>query len=313
VQLALSSDCGISVCIVLKDSYQQISVGLPLVLSQRIDAPFEVIVVDSGSTDGSAEFVRGLSHSSTNLKLVTIEPRQFHHAGTRNFAAALAEGRWCVFLNGDAVPANDRWLDRLTSPVRDEQRGIALSYSRQVGRADVDSNNARRVAFNYGERSLVKGMNAQLSTKERYFFSTVSCCVDTQRLPPPLFPEDLPVNEDMALIARAFCDSFKAAYCADSIVCHSHNYGYLGILRRAFDNAAVFRRLGFFEGSGPGAARDGLDYLTASFHSLRGEGFEKQTEFLLFFFCTAAGALLGKHHRVLPRSLAKRISVYGTV
>jgi len=311
--LASSASFSVAVCILLKNSLKNIEAGLPLVLSQRTEHLFEIIVVDSGSTDGSLQFVRKMADSANTLRVVTIDPAQFHHARTRNYAASLSNARYLVFLNGDAVPAGDRWLEQLTAPLMDEASGVALSYSRQVCRPDVDSNNACRIAFNYGDKSLIRGMDVPSGAKERYFFSSVSCCVDTQQLSPPLFPEDLPVNEDMALAERALHSGHRIAYCAESVVCHSHNHGYGGILRRSFDNAVVYHRMGYFKESGPGFKRDGLDYLTTSMRCLRGQGPVRKAQFLLFFVCTALGAVLGKHYALLPHSLAQRLTVYGTV
>lgn len=303
----------IAVCIILKNGCPWIETSLPRILTQRIDAPFEVIVVDSGSSDGSVEFVQRLCSESDNVRLICIAPSDFHHAKTRNFAAGVSQARFRVFLNGDAVPADGQWLERLTAPVMSGAAGIALSYSRQRSRADVDTNNGCRIAFNYGPQSLVKSNEMQLTPKQRHMFSSVSCCVDTEVLGSPLFRDDIPVNEDVALAAQALRDGLKVAYCADSVVLHSHNLGYLEILRRSFDNAVVFQRLAIFDEHGPGVGRDGLDYLGASLLGLQHRGVAAKTRFMLFFACTAVGALLGKHYLKLPRRLAKHLSIYGTV
>ena len=303
----------ITVCIILKNGLSWIRVSLPRILTQRIDADFDVVVVDSGSSDGSVEFIQALCKEFDNVRLDCIEPSDFHHAKTRNFAASLSQARYRVFLNGDAIPVDEHWLERLVLPLRNDAADVALSYSRQVSRASVDTNNGCRIAYNYGPTSLIKTRETRLTPKQRHMFSSVSCCVDTERLKAPLFREDIPVNEDVALAARALRDGLGVAYCADSVVEHSHNLGYLDMFRRSFDNAAVFHRLSVFDEAGPGVARDGWDYLSASLRRLQDHNVVARTRFLTFFACTAAGALLGRNYPKLPRWLTTRISIYGTV
>ncbi len=70
---------------------------------------FETIVVDNGSTDGSADFVR--SRASDPATLVPLEANA-GYAGGNNRGFAAARGTWAVFLNND-TGADARWLEEL--------------------------------------------------------------------------------------------------------------------------------------------------------------------------------------------------------
>src|SRR3954469_23198095 len=74
----------------------------------------EVVVVDSGSTDGSVAIARG-----AGATVIEIAPEQFGHGRTRNLAAGRASGDVIAFLTQDATPAAG-WL----AAVRE---GLALS------------------------------------------------------------------------------------------------------------------------------------------------------------------------------------------
>ena len=70
---------------------------------------FEVIVVDNGSSDGSAAFLRSIN----NPKLRIVElPVNRGFAGGCNAGIAIAQGRLIATLNNDAE-ADPRWLDQL--------------------------------------------------------------------------------------------------------------------------------------------------------------------------------------------------------
>jgi len=70
--------------------------------------PFEIVLADNGSTDGSIDFV------SARFPGVTIadNQRNLGYAAGNNAAARTARGDVLVFLNNDTIPAPD-WLARL--------------------------------------------------------------------------------------------------------------------------------------------------------------------------------------------------------
>jgi glycosyltransferase involved in cell wall biosynthesis len=91
----------ISVVIPLYNKAAEIERTLLSVLAQSVQ-PREIIVVDDGSTDGSAEIVERIA--SPLLRLV----RQSNAgvSAARNKAISLASGRWVALLDGD-----DRWCE----------------------------------------------------------------------------------------------------------------------------------------------------------------------------------------------------------
>lgn len=68
--------------------------------------PFEVVVVDDGSADGTSEWLKSRSFRMP-VKVLTQENRG--PAAARNTGVAVAAGRWVAFLGDDTVPATG-WL-----------------------------------------------------------------------------------------------------------------------------------------------------------------------------------------------------------
>jgi rhamnosyltransferase len=98
---------------------------LDAVAGQRIDGAFEILVIDSGSTDSTLDIIADFPQ----VRLVRIPNEEFGHGRTRNFAAHEARGRYVAYLTHDAVPASDRWLYELLKPFELSDRVAAVMGS----------------------------------------------------------------------------------------------------------------------------------------------------------------------------------------
>ncbi len=92
-------DLRISVVIPAYQAERFVAQAVGSVLDQT-DRPLEVIVVDDGSSDGTAEVVSGFGSSVT-----LISKNHAGEASARNAGVRAANGEWVAFLDAD-----DRWL-----------------------------------------------------------------------------------------------------------------------------------------------------------------------------------------------------------
>ncbi len=298
----------------VKNELRHLRRSLPVLLEQDTELPFDLTVIDSGSTDGSLDYLQGLTEADGRVRVVQIPPSEFHHARTRNLGAEITSGRLLVYLGGDAIPLGSSWLRTLAAPILAPRTDVVATYGRQVPRAGAGISNQCRMAYNYGPRPVEKRATARLSAKERYFFSSVACCIDRSRVASPPFDERFPVNEDITLSHRIIAAGSAIAYVPEAVVEHSHEYSSWQVLRRYFDHQVVYEGLGIFGAAQPDdSMRDLRAFLRASIVQLRGHGPLDYARVGAFLCASAIGLPLGRHRRVLPRALRRRLRVYGTV
>ncbi len=99
---------------------------------QRLDRLLEILIIDSGSTDGTAEYLR----RQPFVRLIEIPNSEFNHGLTRNRGVREATGEIVVLATQDARPADDQWMQRLVDCFADPK--VAGAYSRQVPRPDAN-------------------------------------------------------------------------------------------------------------------------------------------------------------------------------
>jgi rhamnosyltransferase len=305
----------ISIVRVAKNDLHNLRHSIPLVLQQNISLPYEIIVIDSGSSDGSVEFLKQISKVNSRLLLYEIPSGEFHHARTRNLGISLSKSNIVVFLNGDAIPCDEHWLNNIVSPViKGEPVGIAASYGKQVPRDDADISNYCRMTFNYHNNFMIKDKNSKLSKAELYFFSTVNCCINTKMISAPVFDEKYPVYEDVSLSYKIINSELRIVYCPDAAVIHSHNFSYYDILRRYFDAGSTWQRIGIFLQKDQSINSDRKRFVEHSFNILKKRSIIEKLKFSGFLIFAGLGFKLGLNYHYLPKSICRKyLSQYGTV
>ena len=93
---------------------------------------FELLVIDSGSTDRTLEIVKQFPH-----RLIQIEPTQYYPGSVLNMAIKKARGELIVFQNSDAVPLRHDTLGNLIKAFDDPVNQAALT--RQLPRPEADT------------------------------------------------------------------------------------------------------------------------------------------------------------------------------
>jgi len=234
-----------SVLIPVKNGGERFGEVLTAVKRQRTAWPFELIVVDSGSTDGSQALA--LRHGA---RLIEIPPAEFGHGRTRNLAARHARGEFLVFLTHDAVPAHEYWLQNLVDACAMSE-GCAGAFGPHLAHPEARHVTRRELAEHFAgfgtERRLFRMDDPQRYRADEglrqflHFFSSNNACLRRsvwERYPLP----DVDFAEDQTWAKTVIEAGFAKAYAPDAPVYHSHDFGAWETLQRNFDEASAFRR-----------------------------------------------------------------------
>ena len=184
---------------------------------------WKLIVIDSGSSDGSQELIRTFEPEH----FVEIPPGTYITGRVLNQGMKLAETDLCIFLNADATPQNRQWLSHLVSAL--SRPGIAAVFGRQIPRPDCD-------AVFAGDYERCFGENRE-SVQWDHFFSMVSSGLKRSVWKERGFREDLQYAEDDEYTRWCRRSGHDVTYVPESVVTHSHNYSATQIYGRAFGDA----------------------------------------------------------------------------
>jgi rhamnosyltransferase len=240
----------ISVVLLTKNGGALLAECLDAVASQRLGQPYEVIAIDSGSTDGSAELLA----ADPRVRLVRIAPAEFQHGHTRNLAMRTAAGELVVFLTQDAVPAGPDWLAAFERFMQGHPE-VAGAFGRQVPRDDADALEAWEVSrhfetFRRGpvvfRRPAMEHVPSDGVARARlHFFSNVNSCIRREAWARVPFPE-IEFGEDQLWAREVQRAGMATGYADEAVVRHSHDYGPLRLFARRYDEARfMHRHLGY--------------------------------------------------------------------
>jgi len=203
--------------------------------------PHELLVCDSGSTDGSLQTAR--EHGA---RVIEIAPERFNHGTTRNLLLGEAAGEHVALLSQDAEPADERWLERLLEgfELADD---VGLVYGPYRPRPDAAA--PVRMELERWFKLLAPGGQPRVDRLDpseraslpaaaligpRGFFTDANACIARQLWREVPFRE-VSCAEDRALAVDMLRAGHAKVFVPAAAVVHSHTYGTRDELRRAFD------------------------------------------------------------------------------
>lgn len=251
----------------------------------------EIVVIDSGSTDGTVEIA-----TQAGCVLTTIRREEFSFGRSLNLGCEAASGDILVFVSGHCVPTDDNWLDRLCRPIVDGR--VQYTYGRQIGGPDSRFSECRIFEKYFPPQSRVP--------QQGFFCNNANAALQRQAWERYRFDEELTGLEDMELAKRLVSDGGKLGYVAEACVYHYHREAWPQVRRRFEREAIALQKIMPHIHVGP---LDTVRYIGSSIrhdvrHAMANGGLRgRMGEILRYRWAQYTGSYRGNHeHRRLSRA-----------
>jgi rhamnosyltransferase len=293
----------VSIIVLTKNAGERFEMLMRRIFSQKYSGEFEVLVIDSGSSDGTLDIAK-----KYGSRIFKIKPQEFHHSRTRNLGAKLAQGKYLVYITQDALPLDEYLLINLISPL-DGDSQVAGVYGRQI--AYPDAKPMEKFFYEYfypNERRVItsKDLNdlSEFCTTHVYI-SDVCSALRKEAWAHVTFDESIIMAEDKKWAIDVLRAGYKIVYEPKATVYHSHNYSITSIFKRRFDDGVAMRQI--FGKSG-GVTSRGLIYLLSEIKYLTNNYKSWIPYALIYDLAMFTGLTLGKYYQYVPYKLRTKMS-----
>lgn len=102
----------ISIAIMVRDAGPILDTFLARLALQEVEVPYEIVALYFGRHEDSFEKLRRVC-----TRVLRIAPDEFNFGNSRDLVCGLANGEFIVTASVDALPIDNYWLRRMTSPL----------------------------------------------------------------------------------------------------------------------------------------------------------------------------------------------------
>jgi rhamnosyltransferase len=221
---------------------------LAKVSEQKLDDEFEVLVIDSGSTDQTLDIIK--KHKKVILH--EIPNSEFGHGKTRQLAAKLAKGEFVVYLTHDAIPATESWLYEMLRPFEMNPKIVGVLGRQQPRLGCIP-------LIKYDIIGVFKGFGPQFGTTIFYkdtfidsqsvydavaFYSDSNSAARKSALLGEIPYQDVDYAEDQVFGRDILENGYYKAYAPRGVVFHSNEIRISEYRNRIFDEYLGLRKVG---------------------------------------------------------------------
>jgi tetratricopeptide (TPR) repeat protein/glycosyltransferase involved in cell wall biosynthesis len=225
---------------------QLIKEVLDRVQQQHTPWPFQIVIVDSSSTDGTQEYLR----QQQDIVFHTIPQSEFQHGATRNLGVQLSDAEYIAFLTQDAFPAGNYWLYDLVSCLEAHPAAAGV-FGRHVAYEEATEFTKRDLLQHFEgfdqfpvelslQTNFEKLRQGDLGWQQvLHYYSDNNSCLRRnvwERYPYP----EVYYGEDQMWADVIIKAGYSKVYSKAALVYHSHDYNYQETFKRAKTEAEFF-------------------------------------------------------------------------
>jgi len=226
---------------------------LEAVVNQRTPWPFEILVIDSGSTDETLATVE----KYPNVRLHKIEKSEFNHGATRNLGAEMTTGDYIAFLTHDAMPYHDRWLFNLVSSLERHPNAAGV-YGKHLAYPDASVFTKRDLNNHFDAINELPLALSKDTDKDRWkenniswqqalhFYSDNNSCMRREIFEKIPY-QQVVFGEDQLWAWDIIQAGYEKIYAPQAAVYHSHDYDEQENFDRSQIESAFFKHFFGYE------------------------------------------------------------------
>lgn len=197
-------------------------------IAQQTIKDVQVILVDSGSTDGTLDVA-----AIHQIQVVHIAPDEFTFGRSLNRGIAQAQSEKVVIASAHVYPVYPDWLERLLAPLDNPQTGLV--YGKQRGAETSYFSENQVFAHWYPEQSHI--------CQDQPFCNNANSAIQRSLWEKHAFDETLSGLEDIAWAKWVLEQGKYLAYVAEAEVIHVHHETPQGVYNRYKREAMAFKRI----------------------------------------------------------------------
>lgn len=186
-------------------------------IMQQNSNDFEIIVVDSGSTDATLSIA-----SQYPVKILKINKEDFSFGSSLNTGCEAAVGHFLIFVSAHVYPVYDDWITQLLQPFENER--VACVYGKQRGNSATKFSEHQVFAHWFPETSDLN--------QDHPFCNNANAAVRRSVWEGVHYDETITGLEDLAWAKHVTSAGFRIAYNADAEVVHVHEETAWQVLNR---------------------------------------------------------------------------------
>jgi glycosyltransferase involved in cell wall biosynthesis len=219
----------IAVSIVIRSFNEEQHLGnLLKSIAQQNFRDFEVVLVDSGSTDQTLQIAKQYS-----VRIENILPKEFTFGRSLNQGIRVSRGEIVVIASAHVLPLSENWLTAIVEPFDDKL--VAMSYGKQRGGKGSQYSENQHWRNWFPEQSdLDQSSN---------FSNNANSAIRRNIWEIQPFDEDLTGLEDIAWSSWAKSKEYKIAYVAEAEVAHLHGESADQIINRYQREAFALKQI----------------------------------------------------------------------
>lgn len=188
----------------------------------------ELILVDSGSTDGTVSVAE-----SFGARIVRIASEEFTFGRSLNFGVRAATRELVVIASAHVYPVYPDWLESLLRPFDDAR--VALTYGKQRGSEAAKFSEQQIFCQWYPDGSK--------PNQETAFCNNANAAIRKSLWEQNPYDETLTGLEDLAWARWAREQRHAIAYVAEAEIIHVHNETPRGVFNRYRREAMAFKKI----------------------------------------------------------------------